>query len=432
MPRWWIGLATALALSATPRLEAQHTGGAPSVRDVSRAADSAYRARDFGRYRRHALTLRRLRPYDPDMVLMAARANALAGRPIEALRHLEAYARRGVLADITSDPDFSSLRSHPQLAAILRRLARNGERISPGDTAFVIGEADLLAEDVAYDPFRRAFLLGSLRKRRIVRIDSSGRAADFLASRVDVWAVPALAIDSGSRILWAGTGSNPVQEGGESSTAGRSALVALSLDDGRVLRRLEAPADGKKHYFGDITVDGGGAVYASDAETSTLYRARPGIDSLETFLPGGVLRAPQSPTVSPVDGRLYVADYARGIYSADRATARGRWLVHPDTLTLTGIDGLYACGRGLVAVQNGTRPMRVLWLELDPRTPSVRSWRVLAANDPVLDEPTHGTMVGRSFYLIANNQAYRYYRAGPDATKVVTDPQVVMRLAVPC
>jgi pSer/pThr/pTyr-binding forkhead associated (FHA) protein len=41
-------------------------------------------------------------------------------------------------------------------------------------------------------------------------------------------------------------------------------------------------------------------------------------------------------------------------------------------------------------------------------------------------------MVGRSFYLIANNQAYRYYRAGPDATKVVTDPQVVMRLAVPC
>ena len=69
-----------------------------------------------------------------------------------------------------------------------------------------------------------------------------------------------------------------------------------------------------------------------------------------------------------------------------------------DDIALNGIDGLYVYRDSFLAVQNGTTPARVVRFSLD-----LRKQEVLEANTPTLGEPTHGTMVGNTFYFIANS-----------------------------
>src|SRR4051812_9537514 len=53
------------------------------------------------------------------------------------------------------------------------------------EVAFTINEKDLIPEGIAYDPAQKEFYVGSILKRKIVRIDSSGRASDFTSEGQD-------------------------------------------------------------------------------------------------------------------------------------------------------------------------------------------------------------------------------------------------------
>src|SRR6185369_16934696 len=75
----------------------------------------------------------------------------------------------------------------------------------------------------------------------------------------------------------------------------------------------------------------------------------------------------------------------------------------PPDLSLGGIDGLYLAGRTMIAVQNGTAPPRLIRMRLDAGLAQVESWEVLESNGKELGAPTHGVVVGREFYFIANS-----------------------------
>lgn len=71
---------------------------------------------------------------------------------------------------------------------------------------------------------------------------------------------------------------------------------------------------------------------------------------------------------------------------------------------MLGIDGLYFYRGGLVAVQNGVNPQRVVRLFLSKDLSRVERFETIAANDPAFDEPTLGVLVQNHFYFIANSQ----------------------------
>ena len=76
----------------------------------------------------------------------------------------------------------------------------------------------------------------------------------------------------------------------------------------------------------------------------------------------------------------------------------------PDRFTtLLGIDGLTYHAGGLIAIQNGVRPHRVIRLRLGPQLREIASVEVLEANHPLFDEPTLGTVLDNWFYYIANS-----------------------------
>jgi hypothetical protein len=190
------------------------------------------------------------------------------------------------------------------------------------------------------------------------------------------------------------------------------------------------PAEERDRVLGDMTVGVGGDVFVSEAVTGAVYVIRRGRDTLETLEAPGTFVSPQTPAATPDGRRLFVADYARGIGIVDLATRAVSWMPHPRGVAVDGIDGLYLVGGSLLAVQNGTEPNRVIRLFLDPSLTRVIRWEALESNSAGLGAPTHGTLVGKDFYFIANSGWDQLADDGSLKPGAVQTPPVVLRVAL--
>jgi hypothetical protein len=197
-------------------------------------------------------------------------------------------------------------------------------------------------------------------------------------------------------------GATAIAAGYVPADSGRTGLVAWDLDARRPVLRLEWPPDGKQHLLGDLTVGPDGTVYASDALAGAVRVVRPGGRSIETLMPEGGFDSPQGPAVSADGRRLYVADYSRGIGIVDLGSGARSWMRFAPGVALQGIDGLYVHGRELIAVQNGTRPKRIVRLRLDATGTHVLEATRIESGTRRLGEPTHGVVVGSRFWFLAN------------------------------
>ena len=64
---------------------------------------------------------------------------------------------------------------------------------------------------------------------------------------------------------------------------------------------------------------------------------------------------------------------------------------------------MYLHKGSLIAVQNGSAPERVVRFGLDSEFKEVTSEEVIERATSTLGDPTHGVIVGDSFYYIANS-----------------------------
>jgi len=119
---------------------------------------------------------------------------------------------------------------------------------------------------------------------------------------------------------------------------------------------------------------------------------------------GEPFTSPQGLALTRDEKRLFVADYSKGLFVIDLRTKKVTNLAPAPDVTLLGIDGLYTYKGGLLAVQNGVNPARLVRLFPDRGLSRIERLEVVEANNPAFDEPTLGVMVGDNFYLVANSQ----------------------------
>jgi hypothetical protein len=213
-------------------------------------------------------------------------------------------------------------------------------------------------------------------------------------------------------------------EGWSPADAGRTGVFAFALDDGRLLAKVmlapeppgEAPlvpssgsAESPAPAFGDLRVLADGALLVSDQQGGALYLLPRGADRFRRLTAPGALRSPQGVVVDRGGDHAWVADWSLGLMRVDlRSGTVARAKVAAE-VNAYGIDGLYRHGRDLIAVQNGTRPNRVVRLELEGDR--VVGQTVLVANDPRFSEPTLGAVLGDRFLFVANSQWDRFDEA---------------------
>lgn len=252
---------------------------------------------------------------------------------------------------------------------------------------FVLPEADLIPEAIAYDAEHARWFISSVRQARIVLADGK------LFARTP-WPVFALAVDARRRLLWASAGMVPQCAPCKDRRPGQTALFAFSLDTGRQLQRIESPVPG---VLGDMALAPNGDLYVCESLHGALLRLAHDAHALERLDRQGDFTSPQTPALS-ADGRtLYVPDYDRGIAAFTLSDHSVRWLQPAAGIELRGIDGLYLHGDSFIAIQNGTRPERIVSVSSD-----LQRLTVLESGWDGLGEPTHGAFVRDRFYFLAN------------------------------
>jgi hypothetical protein len=149
-----------------------------------------------------------------------------------------------------------------------------------------------------------------------------------------------------------------------------------------------------------------------------LFRVPESGDALERFLESPLLLSGQGLAAEPGGRALYLADYARGIVKVDLATRQARLLPTADSVLALGVDALVWTPQGLVGVQNGVTPHRVVRLALDAQGEGVIRTEILERAHPAYDEPTLGVLVDGDLYYIADGQWGRFGEDGtvPDSS----------------
>ena len=112
--------------------------------------------------------------------------------------------------------------------------------------------------------------------------------------------------------------------------------------------------------------------------------------------------SPQGLDFTPDEKKLFLADYAKGVFLIDLITKKVTNI--SADFTLLGIDGLYYYRGSLIGVQNGVNPERVIKLSLNRDLTRFDHFETLEANNPAFDEPTLGVLLKDRFYVIANSQ----------------------------
>ncbi len=428
MPRPIAALSVALALAAGAPLRAQVDPVVQS-RAAYREAVAAYKARDLPAFLQHAEEASRLRPTHGGAVYALASAHALLGDTAEAIAALHRYADLGYTADVAADSDFVALARVPAFARVRGEIERNGTPLSKGRPAFTLPQTDLLTEGIAYDPISRSFFVGSVRHRKVLRVDRRGGVTEFVASGTGgLWAPLGMRVDSARGALWVASTAVPQMSGYAPADSFRSGLFRFDLADGHPTGRYPAPNDARPHALGDLIVARNGDVYTTDSRAPTIYRLPAGGDSLETFVDSPLLLSAQGLALDADERSLYVADYARGLLRIDLATRAISLMPAPDNVLALGIDGLYLTDGTLVGIQNGITPHRVARFALSADGSRVVSVRVLERARPDYAEPTLGVVVGKDLFYVANSQWERFGDDGrieaPDSLR----PPLVLRL----
>jgi hypothetical protein len=377
-----------------------------AVTELQRLRQEAQTARATNNEQAHlnaVLKIQKLLNDRPQSVEDTARAYAAAGDAEHALAALREFANLGQTDEkllAGGNKAFAAIEKLPEYRAILKRMSDNKTPVMRAELVFTIADAGLVAEDIDYDTQSKSFLITSVLEKKIVRLTSSGKASDF-AQSPSHWPMLALKIDPTRNLVWATEVAIDGFTAAPQADWARSAILCYDLRTGALHSRIEGPPHSA---LGDMVLTRDGTPIVSDGDGGGVYRV---IGTELERIDHGDFISPQTPAMHPDGKHAFVPDYLRGVGVLDLATGNTNWLASDGEskakYALSGIDGLYFADGALIATQNGTTPERVIRFRLNAALNEIVGEDIIERATPTLGDPTHGVIVGDSFYYIANS-----------------------------
>jgi len=356
-------------------------------------------------------SMQKVAPDDGGLQLELAKEYLKIGDRNAAVVELRKAVESGIDVDLERDHGFDGLRRMLAFGVLLKQAKLNAVEVRKSVEAFRIPEKDLIPEGIAYDAVDRTFFVGSLNKRRIVRITPDGKAQDFVTSDQDgIGPVLGLKVDPVRRWLWACSGSESKPEA--------SYLFAFEIGaTGKLVKKVRLTTPGN-HLLNDLVVTSAGEVFATDSEGGTVVRLAPGGDALQPFASGFVY--PNGIAFSADERALFVADSGSGLTRLERSTGQKRPMPYPKGVSPFGIDGLVFRASTLLAVQNGAGLPRVVRYQLDAALTKITGLEILESRNPAFVTPTTAALAGSDLYILASSNLEALEKSGlrPDAKLV--------------
>jgi hypothetical protein len=358
-------------------------------------------------------------PRDPDLMYMVARAQALSGRPADALVMLRRLAEMGIPTDAVSNDEFERVRALPgwsELAASLdsRKPAAAPAALEasppatapdspapaptaapPIDTAedaLRFEAISFVAAGLGYDAVSRRFVVGNRDARKLFVVDEGSRRANDLvgAASAGFYAIAGLDIDPRRGDLWVVS----VEEG----QPGAAAAHRLQLVSGRLLETIAVPVELLPVRFADVAVTADGAVLALDVAGRRIFRARLGGHALEV---AATLEVSEPTSLAPSHATAVYVAHAGGLVRVDLGSKRTTQVTAQDSIALAGLERIRFWNDSLVAVQRGDGDSRrIVRLGINSRGIRVASSKILDAAAPA-SAATAATVAGDAFYYLS-------------------------------
>lgn len=158
----------------------------------------------------------------------------------------------------------------------------------------------------------------------------------------------------------------------------------------------------------DLAIGADGTVFASDPINGGVYHKPQGDLKLTALVDPGTFRSPQGLAVSEDGARLYVSDYQYGLAMIDLESRALSRLISDVPALLDGVDGLWFYKGELIAVQNGTSPMRISAFMLSDDGTRITGHRVLEQAHSEWTEPLGGSISGDTLVYVGTGQWDRY------------------------
>jgi hypothetical protein len=331
-------------------------------------------------------------PKDPSLMYLLARAQALSGRPHDALIMLQRLAEMGVASDAATNDDFNrvrELRDWPDLEARIAAVAGTTPPSLPPSSAPAPAPAtapstalsrsaglsvlalapaietvrfstkQFAVGGLAYDAPSRRFVLGDRLGRKLIVVDErSSQTVDLVrADSAGFLDISAVEIDVKRGDLWVASGA---------AAGGAGTLHRLQMVSGRLLRTFPVGADLEPVKLVDLAVGPAGTVLVLDAQTPQLLSLRSGGTALERVVRIDA-QDPVSVAVRADDGMAFVA-HRDGVSRIDLRSRTVSLVAVPRGVSLGHLERIRSRRNALIAVQvDGDGSRRIIRLEMNAR-----------------------------------------------------------------
>jgi len=345
----------------------------------------------------------------PRYVLRMASVEMRLGNADESLRWMGLYASMGLNYDVSKDDDLKPLLEDARFRKVGQEMEERTKPIQQLEAVCTLPLADLMPEDLTFEKSSGAFIVSSIQHHTLYRLalPKPGKTECELKelpldAEAKRWPVLAVSYDNTRKVLWMTSSAMPEFTGIPKADEGKAALLAIDPQTGHTLRRFDLESN--PAVLGDMSIAADGTVYVTDSIGGGVYRVRGDLSkaALEKMADG--FFSPQTPVLARDGKRLFVADYSMGIAVVDLSShsASLNYLPHPDSIAVTGLDGLYLEGDSLIGVQNGTNPERLVRFQLDHAQTRIISSQVLEQSTEHLGSPTHVIGVNGWMYVSGN------------------------------
>lgn len=343
---------------------------------------------------------RALRPDYPRVLLALAQGYAAAGREAEAIAALHEIAALGLAPNLHSDRALAALLERPEAAAVRATLLANAASQGDASVALSLPDCDGIIEGLAVDT-RGNWYFSDVRNRCLWRRTVDGKVARFTEPNDALYGILGITLDESHGTIWAATAALPEMKGSSPETAGRAGLAEFDLLTGHCRRTIDVQSDGRTHVLGDLRLMPDGGILLTDSAAPVIWRLAPGGRQLERWCESDDFVSLQGLAPTSDATGLIVADYASGLWLISADGHSHSHIAPPDHSTFFGIDGLYDTKDGLIAVQNGVSPQRVIRIGLDSAAHPM-SVSVLAVAGPHMSDISLGTVAFGRFHFIGD------------------------------
>jgi len=379
------------------------SSAAQNLQQYYSEAMAAYKAKNYQQFYDKIKEANKIHPYHQGVLYQLGIAAALTGKKPDAIQNLKKAILINTDFKLEGIAYFNSIKDAPEFKKLLALQKEWQTAVVNSETAFTLSDRSLHTEGIEYDPAHRTFYLGSIHKRKIIKVTADGKASDFCPSAFEgMTSIFGIKVDSKRNFLWAC--ASPMEEMENYDSMARSSVFQFELSSGKLLHKYQMLLNKNNCVFGDLILSKAGKVFISDSKNNDIYTINEKTNQIEPYYSSPEFWNIQGMAFSVDEKYLFIADYVRGVY---RLTIKTRELAEVKTsadVSLKGIDGIYFYNNSLIAIQNGVNPLRCMRYFLSTEQNMITGFEIIDRKHPSFGEPTLGVIDGNDFYYIANSQ----------------------------